>query len=364
MLFPLAPVAPESTMETLSPEPWTSAQTISGTPLRTIPAAPWYGSRKPVALRRRVDWALILGSDTPEPAMLESKVPEELSALIAAFDELLLLDDVDAMLRGAVQIALERIGLMRVGLFLLDAPRNLMLGTWGTDLDGQLVDEHHVMYDLGENDKECFRRAAQGIPFTVIDNCPIVVQQPNETRVVGRGWVACTPIRSARAAMGMLFNDTGLSGEPPDPAQQARTAVLCSLLGTVLDLTHGQAVQRGTRTPAGHPLVRQTVRLLAKDPSLGGKDLAATLDISLSRLARVFKVEMGMSLVEYRNRLRLERFQVLLDAGGENLLAAALAAGFGSYAQFHRVFRALRGTTPRAHLRERGHWARRHPPRG
>jgi AraC-like DNA-binding protein len=294
--------------------------------------------------------------------MLEGNAPEELSALIAAFDELLLLDDVDAILRLAAEIARERIGLKRVGLFLLDAPRNLMLGTWGTDLEGHLVDEHHVMYDLGDNDREVFRRATQGIPFSVIENCPIVVQTASETQVVGRGWVACTPIRSARAALGMLFNDSGLSGEAVDPAQQARVAILCSLLGTVLDLTRAQAAHgRSARSSEGHPLVRQTVRLLAKDPSLGGKDLAAALDISLSRLARVFKVEMGMSLVEYRNRLRLERFQVLLDAGGENLLAAALAAGFGSYAQFHRVFRALRGTTPRAYLRERGHWARRQP---
>jgi AraC-like DNA-binding protein len=293
--------------------------------------------------------------------MLEGDAPEELSSLISAFDELLLLDDVDATLKRAAEIALERIGLKRVGVFLLDAPRNLMLGTWGTDLDGNIVDEHHLMYDLGENDREVFRRAAtQGIPFTIIENCPIVTQTATETQVVGQGWVACTPIRSARAAVGMLFNDSALSGEPPDPAKQARTAILCSLLGTVLDLTRGKTgATRTARSSEGHPLVRQTVRLLAKDPSLGGKDLAAALDISLSRLARVFKVEMGMSLVEYRNRLRLERFQVLLDAGGENLLAAALAAGFGSYAQFHRVFRALRGNTPRAYLRERGRWSRR-----
>jgi AraC-like DNA-binding protein len=313
-----------------------------------------------VALRRRVDWELILGKNAPVPAMLESTAPSELASLIAAFDELIQLDDTDATLRRAAELALERIGLKRVGLFLLDAPRNLMLGTWGTDLNGRIVDEHQVMYDLGENDREVFRRATRGIPFTIIDNCPIVEQRAAETKVVGRGWVACTPIRSARASIGMLFNDSGLSGDPPDVAKQALAAILCSLLGTVLDLTHGQAGQgRGSRSAAGHPLVRQTVRLLAKDPSLGGKDLAGSLDISLSRLARVFKAEMGMSLVEYRNRLRLERFQVLLDAGGENLLAAALAAGFGSYAQFHRVFRALRGTTPRAYLRERGHWAHR-----
>jgi transcriptional regulator GlxA family with amidase domain len=93
--------------------------------------------------------------------------------------------------------------------------------------------------------------------------------------------------------------------------------------------------------------------MLAKDPAMGGKEIAAKLDISLSRLARVFKAEMGMSLVEYRNRLRLERFSVLLDRGRTNLLEAALAAGFGSYAQFHRVFRALRHMTPRDYLHSR-----------
>jgi len=44
---------------------------------------------------------------------------------------------------------------------------------------------------------------------------------------------------------------------------------------------------------------------------------------------------------------------VLLDRGRTNLLEAALAAGFGSYAQFHRVFRALRHVTPRDYLRQR-----------
>jgi AraC-like DNA-binding protein len=93
--------------------------------------------------------------------------------------------------------------------------------------------------------------------------------------------------------------------------------------------------------------------LLARDPSLSGKKIASSLGISVSRLARVFKQEIGVSMVDYRNRLRLERFQMLVDSGGENLLEAALSAGFGSYAQFHRVFRAWRGTTPREYLHGR-----------
>jgi AraC-like DNA-binding protein len=303
-----------------------------------------------------VDWPIILGSDAPVPSMVNSPANGDLASLLSAFDELVALEDADAIVRRAVELARGRIGLERAGVFLLDESCNVMRGTWGTDLRGAIVDEHHLMYEMGDNDREVFRRAAvEGAPFTVFDDCPIVVQRTAETEVVGRGWVACTPIRSARARIGMLFNDTALTGAPVDDEKQARAAILCSLLGALLDVERGRSGRRApaSHASAEHPMVLQTTRLLADDPSLGGKEIAAKLDISVSHLARVFKSSMGMSLVEYRNKLRLERFGVLVDSGGENLLEAALAAGFGSYAQFHRVFRAQRGTTPRDYVRRR-----------
>jgi AraC-like DNA-binding protein len=288
------------------------------------------------------------------PAIMRSSAPGDLTSILSAFDELLILDDRDAMLRRTVELLKERIGLARAGLFLYDESKQVMLGTWGMDLEGRIVDEHQVMYDIGEYDRETFRRAAEdGIHYTVFDNCPIVEQRENETRVVGRGWITCTPVRSARANLGMLFNDAALSDAPVDETKQARAAILCSLLGTVLDITTGALKRLPRRPPGGNPMIVEAVGRLTKDPSLVGKKLAASLDISLSRLARVFKQETGVSLVEYRNRLRLERFQMLVDSGGENLLEAALASGFGSYAQFHRVFRARLGTTPREYLKHR-----------
>ena len=94
--------------------------------------------------------------------------------------------------------------------------------------------------------------------------------------------------------------------------------------------------------------------MLADDPSQSASDLAAHLQVGPGRFARVFKQEMGVSLVRYRNQLRLERFVKIMDGGRSNMLDAARAAGFGSYAQFHRVFHSLRGTTPRAYLGRRG----------
>jgi len=189
----------------------------------------------------------------------------------------------------------------------------------------------------------------------VVENCPIIDQRGHATKVVGEGWVVCTPVLSSGKLLGMLYNDAGLTGATVEPPRQFRAAVLCSLVASALRANrHSNQFAQLPSTTARHPSLRRAVHLLARDPSLGGEKLAAQLDISLSRLARLFKDELGVSLVDYRNRLRLERFTALIESGKTNLLRAALEAGFGSYAQFHRVFRATRGRTPREYFGARG----------
>ncbi|HZL20628.1 MAG TPA: helix-turn-helix domain-containing protein [Polyangia bacterium] len=307
--------------------------------------------------RRRVDWSIILGADQPVPRVLDRSVSGGMAALLSTFSELRALEDPDAIIRRAVELARTRIGLARVAIFRFDKARDLMLGTWGSDLNGRLVDEHQIMYAVSGPDREAFRRAEEeGEHFTVFADCPIIEHQGSETLIGGRGWVAWTPILAPHARIGMLFNDVGLTGAPVDAAQQAQVAILCSLLGTVLDplrASHGSSDGGADESSSSRRLATAAAKMLAKDPGLQGADLAARLEVSLGRLAHVFKSEIGMSIVEHRNRLRLERFTMLLDKGRRNLLEAALAAGFGSYAQFHRVFRALRHVTPREYLRLR-----------
>ena len=135
--------------------------------------------------------------------------------------------------------------------------------------------------------------------------------------------------------------------------------MLCALAGMLLaemPRSRGRSFVSGSAAP--HPAVTKAVRMLADDPSLSAADLAAHLQVGPGRFARVFKSEMGVSLVRYRNQLRLERFVKIMDSGRSNMLDAARAAGIGSYAQFHRVFQSLRGTTPRAYLGRRGGRAR------
>jgi len=307
--------------------------------------------------RRRVDWPLLLGPrgrEVPHPKVIERAIRGQLSTLLSAFDDILALEDRDAILRRAVEVAREKIGFARAAIFLLDASRNMMLGTWGTDLGGAIVDEHRIMYALTETDREAFRRAREnGAHFTIFDDCPIVEHRGLQSRVAGRGWGAWTPILSAHGPIGMLFNDAGLSGVPIDEAKQLHAALLCSLLGTVLDPVRGVpgAGKGGAGETKGRRLVTAAAGMLNENPSIDARIIARRLEVSVGWLARVFKADMGMSLVEYRNRVRLDRVYALLDGNRTTLLESALAAGFGSYAQFHRVFRSVRRMTPREYLR-------------
>jgi AraC-like DNA-binding protein len=302
--------------------------------------------------RRRVDWTLILQASEPLPAVHKRAIRSDTRELSVALQELSAFTETDAILRRAVELARETIGVERAAIFLIDPAAGLMKGTWGTDLERRTVDEHHVMTEWGEDAREVFRRAAEeGAPFTLVENAPLVEQLESETRVSGRSWLACTPIFSVRRPIGILFNDAGRRGAPIDEERQRSIAVLCAFLGVLLDRPAASNDFAAPFRSTSH-LVSAVVEELALAPSLSASTLARKHGISVSRLARAFKTEMGMSIVEHRNRLRAQRFFRLVEKG-RGLLPAALEAGFGSYAQFHRVFRGLYKSSPAEYLGRR-----------
>jgi transcriptional regulator GlxA family with amidase domain len=92
------------------------------------------------------------------------------------------------------------------------------------------------------------------------------------------------------------------------------------------------------------------MQLMRADGALSSTALARATHMTPRTLAKHFRAQVGVSLLDYRNRIRVERFLSLVERDGRNLLDAALEAGFGSYAQFHRVFRSLLGVTPKEYL--------------
>lgn len=104
-----------------------------------------------------------------------------------------------------------------------------------------------------------------------------------------------------------------------------------------------------------HPAISRALLIMRQgDASLSLSELAQAAGIAAPYLSRLFIEHTGRNFIEWRNRLRLERF---LEAykPGDNLLASALSAGFGSYARFHHVFSETIGCAPSEWLEAAGH---------
>jgi AraC-like DNA-binding protein/mannose-6-phosphate isomerase-like protein (cupin superfamily) len=101
-----------------------------------------------------------------------------------------------------------------------------------------------------------------------------------------------------------------------------------------------------SRPRTSQAISRRAVSQLRASPNATCSELARRLWTAPAHLSREFHEDLGLTLVEYRARLRLMRFVRLADLG-QNLGRAALEADFGSYAQCHRVFQRMLGCSPR-----------------
>lgn len=114
-----------------------------------------------------------------------------------------------------------------------------------------------------------------------------------------------------------------------------------------------------------HPAVARAIALLreplspAEAPSahepegdLRLERLARRCGLSGPRLSRLFKRQMGLSLVQYKNHCRVQEFIAKFGHGdGPSMLELALGVGFGSYRPFYGAFRQVTAYSPAEHLR-------------
>ena len=134
-----------------------------------------------------------------------------------------------------------------------------------------------------------------------------------------------------RALVARCADATGRAGAEQSVAELWQTA---------------QAACKASDHTGPHVLTRRALTALDGSPELGREALAASARACPSELSRHFHEDLGLTLVEYRSRVRLLRFVEHVDRGA-SFTAAALDAGFGSYSQCHRVFRGALACTPR-----------------
>lgn len=302
---------------------------------------------------REVDWPLVEGAMAIRPTvksipsgqiqgllLLARSLPKDVPLLAFGFAAL-------EGLRGVL-------GIERVALFLRSRSGRWLSGLVGTNLEGRLVDERSIRHAVDPEDEALWQALAQGRKsFEVLENAPLVAHVGDRTKVVGRGWFVKTPIVEDGEPLGLFYNDSAASGAPLDFQQQELLAVFSALfagqLRAVRDRSwrvHAAGVSRE---------IAECLEILAAKPGISQESLARRVGLSGHQLGRLFRREMGAALSAYRIERRLERFFSLVEEKeterrSVSLTELALESGFGSYSQFHRVFSARFGRSPRRYL--------------
>ena len=103
------------------------------------------------------------------------------------------------------------------------------------------------------------------------------------------------------------------------------------------------------RLSPNHVLSRLALEHVKEKPETAGAALAQRLGVDPSVLSRQFREDFAITFVSYRSRQRAMAFVRLVDSG-KTLTRAAVEAGFGSYAQCHRVITQALGCSPQRYF--------------
>ena len=115
------------------------------------------------------------------------------------------------------------------------------------------------------------------------------------------------------------------------------------LLGALLDENHADTLE-GKRTSAILPGVMMLQKNYLENIPIA--KFAEACNISLTNFRSQFAKKYGMSPLQYRNRLRIERAITLLQEGSCTVAEAAYAAGFENIGYFCRYYKKITGDTP------------------
>jgi len=182
--------------------------------------------------------------------------------------------------------------------------------------------------------------ASPDLEFFAIGFHPELVHAYARTSGTAFGFrVACKQVSDAVTEQ--LASVCGALGEAPD------RSVVEGLLREPLE----RAALDDTLQPSSpSDLGVRAASLVLNEASLRRYQLAKALASNPGDISRSFQRDNGISLREFRKRMRLLRFLEAVDSYPKNLMRAAHVSGFGSYSQCHRDFFALVGMSPREFL--------------
>lgn len=162
---------------------------------------------------------------------------ERLVELHKATMELAQITDLSRLLRRAIELARERLGFDRIGLFMIDPNDPLIMkGTFGTDPQGRIRDERAVRLSMAKSMRVKAALEAKS-HFEVWENVPIW----DEERAAGQGWRIVATVWNGAENIGWLTADNLITQAALLPFQPELLALYGSTLGHLISSLQTQS---------------------------------------------------------------------------------------------------------------------------
>jgi len=169
------------------------------------------------------------------------------------------------------------------------------------------------------------------------------------------GWQLCALTLAEARDLSVAY--AAMASEVPDVVNARAIQLLARARSLSGSSTREQRAEEefGERAAGDswHPAVvraRTVLRECGGEVSIA--DVARQCGTEPARLSRLFRKQMGLAPVQFRNHARVQQFIARFGRTDDrNMLQVALDCGFGSYPQFHRAFHQVTGYAPSEHLR-------------
>lgn len=143
-----------------------------------------------------------------------------------------------------------------------------------------------------------------------------------------------------------------MEGEWKGKSAGYRTQMLASLVTVIVDLSRLYSLGAGFSPEVTAGVARVISRIQnGLHDAVSLEELAAIACMSQRTLDRQFKAMMGMTPIEYVNKVRIEHALPLLRDAGQSISEVAYASGFRDSNYFTRRFRGYIGMSPREYQR-------------
>ncbi len=167
---------------------------------------------------------------------LTKKLEEEhefqtyLEALHEISIELTHINHLDDFYKRAVEFGLEHFGFDRIGLLLYDTENALVKGTYGTDAQGNLVDEHHISLNPANLTGILSRAFKSHTRFELDREADLF----SNFQPIGKGWNAVAVLSNGVERLGWLAIDNGAKHLPISKPVLDILELYALTLGTLL----------------------------------------------------------------------------------------------------------------------------------